>query len=90
MTMMVWKVRRCGQQFVVDWLQTSLQTLLQTSLRIWPTRQSYQLLVILAAIAAFFATAPRLNAGTTVNVARFVTPADMRSGSLLLKSDVEY
>jgi len=44
-------------------------------------------LVILAAIAAFFATAPRLNAGTTVNVAKFVTPAEMRSGSLLLKSE---
>src|SRR5215510_12225685 len=89
MTIVVLKVRRCRQQFVVDWLQTSLQTLLQTSLQIWPTRQSYQLLVILAAIAAFFATAPRLNAGTTVNVAKFVTPADMRSGSLLLKSEAD-
>jgi Ca-activated chloride channel family protein len=44
-------------------------------------------LVILAAIAAFFATAPRLYAGTTVNVAKFVTPAEMRSGSLLLKGE---
>jgi Ca-activated chloride channel homolog len=92
MTMLVWKVRRCRQQFVVDWLQTSLQTCLQTllqrSLNSWPaTRQSYQLLVILAAIAAFFAITPRLYAGTNVNVARFVTPAEMRSGSLLLKSE---
>src|SRR5499426_1821030 len=88
MTMMVWKVRRCRQQFVVDRLQTSLQTLFQRSLQIWPaSRQSYQLLVILAAIAAFFATAPRLYAGTTVNVAKFVTPAEMRSGSLLLKGE---
>jgi len=43
--------------------------------------------MILAAIAAFFATAPRLYAGATVNVAKFVTPAEMRSGSLLLKSE---
>jgi hypothetical protein len=43
--------------------------------------------MILAAIAAFFATAPRLYAGASVNVARFVTPAEMRSGSLLLKSE---
>src|SRR5262247_1572738 len=84
MTIVVWKVRRCRQQFVVNRLLASLQT----SLPIWPaTRQSYQLLWILAAIAAFFATAPRLYAGTTVNVAKFVTPAEMRSGSLLLKSE---
>jgi len=43
--------------------------------------------MILAAIAAFFATAPRLYAGATVNVAKFVTPAEMRSGSLLLKGE---
>ncbi len=43
--------------------------------------------MILTAIAAFFATAPRLYAGATVNVAKFVTPAEMRSGSLLLKSE---
>jgi Ca-activated chloride channel family protein len=43
--------------------------------------------MILAAIAAFFAAAPRLYAGATVNVAKFVTPAEMRSGSLLLKSE---
>src|SRR5262249_57830919 len=75
------------QQFVVHSLQTALHSCLRTSLQIWPARQSYQLLVILAAIAAFFATAPRLYAGTTVNVAKFVTPAEMRSGSLLLKSE---
>src|SRR5215813_8549463 len=96
MTMAVWKVRRCRQQFVVGALQalfetspqTSLRTRLPTSLHTWPaTRLSYRLLMILTAIAAFFATAPRLYAGTTVNVARFVTPAEMRSGSLLLKSE---
>jgi Ca-activated chloride channel family protein len=47
--------------------------------------------MILAAIAAFFATAPRLYAGASVNVAnnvaKLVTPAEMRSGSLLLKSE---
>jgi Ca-activated chloride channel family protein len=48
---------------------------------------SYRLLLILVAIAAFFATAPRLYAAATVNVAKFVTPAEMRSGSLLLKSE---
>jgi Ca-activated chloride channel family protein len=43
--------------------------------------------MILAAITAFFATAPRLYAGTTVNVVKFVTPAEMRAGSLLLKGE---
>jgi len=88
MNMAVRSIRQYKQQFVVAWLQTSLHSYLRTSLLIWPTtRQPYQLLVILAAIAAFFATAPRLNAGTTVNVAKLVTPAEMRSGSLLLKSE---
>jgi Ca-activated chloride channel homolog len=88
MNMAVRSIRRYKQQFVVAWLQTSLHSYLRTSLLIWPTtRQPYQLLVILAAIAAFFATAPRLYAGTTVNVAKFVTPAEMRSGSLLLKGE---
>src|SRR6478752_2662516 len=93
MIMAVWSVRRCKQQFVVgspQELRTKLPTSSLTWLatRTWPTtRLSYRLLMILAAIAAFFATAPRLYAGASVNVARFVTPAEMRSGSLLLKSE---
>src|SRR4029077_17331842 len=43
---------------------------------------------IVAAIAAFFASAPRLSAETApVTVAKFVTPAEMKSGALLLGSD---
>src|SRR5438445_2989507 len=44
---------------------------------------------IVLAIAAFLAVAPRLAvaAEATVNVAKFVTPAEMRAGSLLLKSE---
>jgi Ca-activated chloride channel homolog len=87
MIMAVRSVRRCKQQFVVGSLQM-LRTKLPTSSLTWPTtRLSYRLLMILAAIAAFFATAPRLYAGASVNVAKFVTPAEMRSGSLLLKSE---
>ncbi|MFL5000166.1 MAG: VIT domain-containing protein, partial [Xanthobacteraceae bacterium] len=93
MNMAVWKARRCEQHFVVGSLRplfqtSSLRTALPTSSQTWPaTRLSYQLLMILAAIAAFFTTAPRLHADTAVNVAKFVTPAEMRSGSLLLKSE---
>src|SRR5262249_52366978 len=66
----------------------ALRTKLPTSSLTWPaTRLSYRLLMILAAIAAFFATAPLLYAGASVNVAKFVTPAEMRSGALLLKSE---
>src|SRR6266571_5996115 len=91
--MAAWKVQRDRQQFVVGSLRAlfrtaSLRTSLPTSLQTRPaTRLSYRLLMILTAIAAFFATAPRLYAGTTVNVAKFVTPAEMRSGSLLLKGE---
>ena len=93
MNMATWKIQRDRQQFVVGSLRAlfrtaSLRTSLPTSLQTRPaTRLSYRLLMILTAIAAFFATAPRLYAGATVNVAKFVTPAEMRSGSLLLKSE---
>jgi len=84
MTMAVWKVRRSKQHIVVGWLQ-HLGWLQRVT---WPTtRRPYHLLMIVAAIAAFFAAAPRLYAGASVNVSKFVTPADMRSGSLLLKSE---
>jgi Ca-activated chloride channel homolog len=45
-------------------------------------------LMLVAAIAAFFANVPRLVAQTAapVQVARFVTPNEMKSGSLLLRS----
>src|SRR5262245_30334482 len=48
-----------------------------------------RLAAIVFAIAAFFAAAPHLNADTAVTVAKFVTPAGMRAGSLLLKSEDE-
>lgn len=51
--------------------------------RLWGPR----LLAIVAAIAAFFAVAPRLHAGTPATVARFVTPAEMRTGALLLRTE---
>src|SRR5205823_7853711 len=51
-------------------------------------RATYLSLMLVAAIAAFFANVPRLVAQTPpVQVARFVTPAEMKSGSLLLRSD---
>ncbi|MEA2903790.1 MAG: Ca-activated chloride channel [Alphaproteobacteria bacterium] len=47
------------------------------------------LLLLVFAIAAFFAVGPRLPAiaGAAVNVPKFVTPAQMRSGALLLKGE---
>jgi Ca-activated chloride channel family protein len=51
--------------------------------RLWGPR----LLAIVAAIAAFFAVAPRLYAGTPAAVAKFVTPGEMRTGALLLRSE---
>jgi Ca-activated chloride channel family protein len=48
-----------------------------------------RLAAIVFAIAAFFTVTPRLYADTPVTVAKFVTPGEMRSGSLLLKSEGE-
>lgn len=78
MTMAVGPVQRCKQHIVFGWL-----------LRRTRPAVGYRLLAIFVAIAAFFAVAPRLYAGTPVNVAKFVTPGEMRSGSLLLKSEGE-
>ena len=68
------------QQFVVDWYLRSTRP---------AARAAYRALAIVFAIAAFFAVAPRLYAGTPVNVAKFVTPGEMRSGALLLRSEGE-
>src|SRR5262249_5341385 len=51
------------------------------------SRAPFPLLAIVVAIAAFFAFAPRLYAGAPATVAKFVTPGDMRAGSLLLRSE---
>src|SRR5262245_66044478 len=51
-------------------------------------RAPHRLLAIVVAIAAFFAVAPRLSAGP-VTTPNFVTPGEMRSGSLLLKTEGE-
>jgi Ca-activated chloride channel homolog len=45
------------------------------------------LVAIVGAIAAFFAALPRLHAEAPLTVNRFVTPGEMRAGSLLLKSE---
>src|SRR5262249_26495886 len=45
------------------------------------------LLTILVAIAAFLAIMPPAIAAQGKTVAKFVTPAEMRSGSLLLRSE---
>jgi Ca-activated chloride channel homolog len=52
-------------------------------------RAAHLCMMIVAAIAAFFANVPRLAADppAPVTVARFVTPAEMKSGSLLLRSE---
>src|SRR5438132_10857612 len=55
------------------------------------SRAPHLLLTIVVTIAAFFASAPRLeaNATTPVAVPKFVTPAEARSGALLLRSGEE-
>ncbi len=51
-------------------------------------RAPHLLLTIVVTIAAFFASAPRIeaNAATPVAVPKFVTPAEVRAGALLLRS----
>src|SRR5262245_14676498 len=50
-------------------------------------RAAFPLLAIVMAIAAFFAFAPRLYAGAPTTVAKFITPGEVRAGSLLLRSE---
>jgi Ca-activated chloride channel homolog len=47
---------------------------------------AYAFMIVAVIIAAFFASAPRAHAEAAPTVARFVTPAEMRSGALLLRS----
>ncbi len=76
--MAIWTVRQSKQQFGVVWYLRRARP---------EVRLPHRLLMILVAIAAFFAVVPRLYAAASPNVAKFVTPAEMRSGSLLLKSE---
>src|SRR6266446_6870894 len=55
------------------------------------SRAPHLLLTIVVTIAAFFASAPRIeaNAATPMAVPKFVTPAEVRAGALLLRSGEE-